>query len=177
MQANTWPITTFFLLLVVVLFLVPLIILLVLYSIIVRHLIRDHSRAGSSMNENYHTRARKQVILMLIAVVLSFFVCLAPFKTLTFYLLLAPIENVQAIDNDTLLNILYFCRIMFYLNSAINPILYNLMSSKFRLGFMKICRLHKTRLITDRRNTTTGSGKISTSRRLASATEQQEAFL
>lgn len=31
---------------------------------------------------------------------------------------------------------------MCYLNSAINPILYNLMSSKFRRGFLKIC-VHK----------------------------------
>lgn len=28
---------------------------------------------------------------------------------------------------------------MFYLNSAINPILYNIMSSKFRGGFLRLC--------------------------------------
>lgn len=33
---------------------------------------------------------------------------------------------------------LYFCRCMWYLNSSINPILYNLMSSKFREGFVKL---------------------------------------
>jgi hypothetical protein len=31
-----------------------------------------------------------------------------------------------------------FCRVMVYLNSAINPILYNLMSSKFRNGFLRL---------------------------------------
>lgn len=35
-------------------------------------------------------------------------------------------------------NVLYFCRVMLYLNSAVNPILYNLMSSKFRKGFRKV---------------------------------------
>lgn len=34
--------------------------------------------------------------------------------------------------------LLYFCRVMLYLNSAINPILYNLMSSKFREGFLRL---------------------------------------
>lgn len=34
--------------------------------------------------------------------------------------------------------VLYICRCMWYLNSAMNPILYNLMSSKFRDGFIKL---------------------------------------
>lgn len=33
---------------------------------------------------------------------------------------------------------LYFSRCMWYLNAAMNPILYNLMSSKFREGFVKL---------------------------------------
>lgn len=39
--------------------------------------------------------------------------------------------------------LLYFCRVMLYLNSAINPILYNLMSSKFRDGFVKLLKINK----------------------------------
>jgi hypothetical protein len=39
--------------------------------------------------------------------------------------------------------LLYFCRVMLYLNSAINPILYNLMSSKFREGFIKLLKINK----------------------------------
>lgn len=46
---------------------------------------------------------------------------------------------------ETYYNILYFSRIMFHINSAINPILYNLMSSKFRGGFIKLCGLKKLR--------------------------------
>ncbi|XP_043289583.1 growth hormone secretagogue receptor type 1-like isoform X3 [Venturia canescens] len=173
MLANTSATTAFFLLLVLVFFIVPLLLLVVLYSVIVRHLILDHSRA-SSTSENYHARARKQVILMLLTVVFSFFVCLAPFKTLTFYLVLAPPENVQAIDNDTLLNIVYFCRIMFYLNSAINPILYNLMSTKFRLGFLKICGLRKRRN-SERSTIRSTLNATRISRRVVD--EQQEDFL
>lgn len=43
--------------------------------------------------------------------------------------------------------VLYFCRCMWYLNTAMNPILYNLMSSKFRDGFIKLlkCKLRVMR--------------------------------
>lgn len=36
--------------------------------------------------------------------------------------------------------VLYICRCMWYLNTAMNPILYNLMSSKFRDGFIKLLK-------------------------------------
>ncbi|XP_063981135.1 growth hormone secretagogue receptor type 1 isoform X3 [Diachasmimorpha longicaudata] len=138
MQATTTSITLFILLLTTCFFFVPLIILLILYSIVVKHLINDSS---TSTAESYHTRARRQVVLMLLTVVFSFFICLSPFKILTFYIILAPAEEVDAIDLDTYFNILYFSRVMFYLNSVINPILYNLMSSRFRQGFFKLCGL------------------------------------
>ena len=144
MQANTDATTAFFLILVVLFFLVPLLILLILYSIIVRHLMRDTS-STTNTSELYHSRARKQVILMLLTVVFSFFICLAPFKILTFYIVLAPEKQVETIDKDVFYNILYFSRNMFYLNSAINPILYNLMSSRFRLGFLRLCGIKRRR--------------------------------
>jgi hypothetical protein len=75
---------------------------------------------------------------MLGAVVLSFFVCLMPFRALTLWIIVAPQEAVFSLDIETYYNLLYFCRIMIYINSAINPILYNLMSSKFRAGFKRL---------------------------------------
>lgn len=80
---------------------------------------------------------------MLGTVVIFFFVCLLPFRALIVWIVLAPHEEVMKLGNEGYYNLLYFCRIMFYLNSAINPILYNLMSSKFRNGFLKVCGLKK----------------------------------
>lgn len=34
---------------------------------------------------------------------------------------------------------LLFCRLCIYLNSAINPVIYNVMSQKFRAAFRKLC--------------------------------------
>lgn len=80
---------------------------------------------------------------MLGTVVTFFFVCLLPFRALIVWIVLAPHEEVMKLGNEGYYSLLYFCRIMFYLNSATNPILYNLMSSKFRNGFLKLCGIKK----------------------------------
>jgi hypothetical protein len=86
-------------------------------------------------------RNRKQVVVMLGTVVLSFFICLMPFRAFTLWIIVAPKETVFSLDIEVYYNLLYFCRVMTYINSAINPVLYNLMSSKFRNGFTRLCGL------------------------------------
>lgn len=75
---------------------------------------------------------------MLGAVVLSFFLCLLPFRALTLWIIIVPPETILELGIDGYYSLLYFCRIMLFLNSAMNPILYNLMSSKFREGFLRL---------------------------------------
>ncbi|KAL6430307.1 hypothetical protein ACFW04_007786 [Cataglyphis niger] len=143
-QADTVASVTFFLLLVLLFFVAPFVILVVLYSFIVSHLIRDSS-GNTTSSDSYHSRARRQVVYMLLTIVISFFVCLSPYRLLIIYIVITPAEEIAAIDYDTFFGLLNFCRIMFYLNSAGNPILYNLMSSKFRRGFLKLCGLARER--------------------------------
>ena len=69
-------------------------------------------------------------MVMLGTVVLFFFACLLPFKVLTMWVVISPYEILDHINLELYFNILYFCRLMFYINSAINPILYNTMSSR-----------------------------------------------
>lgn len=104
-------------------------------------IISQHSK--SNQNAGNVIRYRKQVILMLGTVVLSFFVCLLPFKALTLWIIVFPPETIMSLGIDGYYILLYFCRVMLYLNSAINPILYNLMSSKFREGFVKLLKINK----------------------------------
>lgn len=93
------------------------------------------SSQGSRSNVQKY---RKQVIFMLGAVVVSFFICLLPFRALTLWIIIVPPEQIASLGIDGYYTILYFCRVMLYLNSAMNPILYNLMSSKFREGFLRL---------------------------------------
>lgn len=111
-----------------------------MYTIIAKNLIAKDGRMVKirPSKPELSFKARKQVVLMLGAVVLSFFVCLIPFRLFTLWIVFVPDENVKSFGLESYYNFLYFSRIMLYLNSAINPILYNLMSSKFRKGFRKL---------------------------------------
>ncbi|KAI8130089.1 Growth hormone secretagogue receptor type 1 [Lucilia cuprina] len=136
---NNWTIG-FFMMTITLFFILPLFILIILYGIIAKNLI---SNKGTMMRirpikPEFSLKARKQVVLMLGAVVLSFFLCLLPFRLLTLYIILSSEQTLLDIGVERYYNLLYFCRIMLYLNSAVNPILYNLMSTKFRKGFYKL---------------------------------------
>ncbi|KAF0772861.1 growth hormone secretagogue receptor type 1-like [Aphis craccivora] len=137
-KANTfWPIA-FFVTIIGVFFVVPLFVLVVLYTVIAVHLMAD---PGTSCTDSAcNQRARRQVVLMLATVVLSFFVCLLPFRVFTMWIILVPEHTFLDLGVKHYYIILYSSRVMVYLNSAVNPILYNLMSSKFRRGFCKLCR-------------------------------------
>ncbi|XP_043248768.1 growth hormone secretagogue receptor type 1 [Colletes gigas] len=163
MADNTATIV-FFLLLVLLFYIVPLLILLMLYAFIIRHLMPDPSTSNTS--DTYHARAKKHVMLMLGTVVLCFFMCLLPFKAFTLWILVVPRRMIIDFGVESYYTLLYFCRVMLYLNSAINPILYNLMSSKFREGFLRLCGLgpnrRKKKKTSDRTGTyTTGSTNCS----------------
>ncbi|XP_043525150.1 growth hormone secretagogue receptor type 1 isoform X3 [Frieseomelitta varia] len=163
--ADTGATVVFFLLLVILFYVAPLLVLLVLYTFIVGQLMPDSGNDGGS----YHARAKKHAITMLLSVVVSFFLCLSPYRILILYIVIAPVEQITAIDRDTFFAYLNFSRIMFYLHSAIDPILYNLMSSKFRRGFWDLCRM-KNHSGRERGRCNAGARKID-------AGEQEENFV
>ncbi|XP_065270989.1 thyrotropin-releasing hormone receptor-like [Emys orbicularis] len=82
--------------------------------------------------------SRKQVTKMLAVVVILFALLWMPYRTLVV---------VNSFLDPPYLNIwfLLFCRMCIYLNSAINPIIYNLMSQKFRAAFKKLCKCEQKR--------------------------------
>lgn len=163
-EANTVWSTSYFVMIISVFFLLPLLVLIVLYVVMTRHLMAEPVNSAVKDLEISNTRARKQVVLMLGTVVVSFFVCLIPFRVFTLCFIFLSADQIQSIGLESYYNILYFCRTMLYLNSAVNPILYNLMSSKFRDGFMRICGLRRKNVILVRRGTASTSVCSSTRR-------------
>ena len=120
-------------------FFVPFMILVVLYSTIARKLFKD-THIVNSKNDRIsyaNLRARKQVVLMLAAVILLFFLCLLPMMTLRVWSLFLSKVDVAKLGFEGYLNLLYFSRVMLYLNSALNPICYSLLSTKFRGSFRR----------------------------------------
>ncbi|XP_040185308.1 thyrotropin-releasing hormone receptor-like [Rana temporaria] len=92
---------------------------------------------GNKMNNRSRPRgalsSRKQVTKMLAVVVILFALLWMPYRTLV--LVNSFMENPY-LDPWFLL----FCRICVYANSAINPVIYNLMSQKFRTAFKRLCK-------------------------------------
>lgn len=139
----------------------------------------NHGTQVTSANasDNPNSRARRQVVAMLGTVVVFFFLCLLPFRIFALWIILSSAEEVEHIGAEAYYNVLNFCRIMLYINSAINPILYNVMSSKFRSAFLKALGFswHRKRLLrhlsrqSTFNTTTTTSATTATSNSAAAA--------
>ncbi|XP_002735539.1 thyrotropin-releasing hormone receptor-like [Saccoglossus kowalevskii] len=86
------------------------------------------------MRDSSNVRARKRAVYMLSAVVTLFFVCLLPQRVVSLWLIFW--NNQMSLGITGLLSLITLCRVMFYLNSAINPVIYNIMSSKFKMAFL-----------------------------------------
>jgi hypothetical protein len=85
----------FFLGSISVFFLIPLFILIVLYTVIAKHLMANPSLISTHSSRSNFLKYRKQVILMLFAVVCSFFTCLLPFKAFTLWIILVPTSTLN----------------------------------------------------------------------------------
>ncbi|XP_039194113.1 growth hormone secretagogue receptor type 1 [Crotalus tigris] len=113
-----------------VFFFLPVFCLTVLYSLIVRKLWKRKKKnigPKASIRDKYN----RQTIKMLAVVVLAFVLCWLPFY-LGRYLFSKSFE-VESLDIAVIsqyCNVVSF--VLFYLSAAINPILYNIMSKKYR---------------------------------------------
>ncbi|XP_026156753.1 thyrotropin-releasing hormone receptor b [Mastacembelus armatus] len=137
-----------------VFFVVPLLLSAVLYGLIARILFlnplpsdpKDKKKNGhnnntitkstsckNSRHSSSTATSRRQVTKMLAVVVILFAALWMPYRTLV---VVNSFLEQAYLDSWFLL----FCRICIYLNSAINPVIYNAMSQKFRAAFRKICR-------------------------------------
>lgn len=134
-------------------FVIPFGVLLVLYCLISRKLTSDSkSISGNqgSTNSKRRYQVRRQVVLMLASVCVTFFVCLLPFRLLTLWIIISDQEDIAQIGVETYYVLLFVCRLLLYVNSSINPILYNLISCKFRAAFCRILKMNWQRHVSSR---------------------------
>ncbi|XP_013774352.1 pyrokinin-1 receptor-like [Limulus polyphemus] len=90
-----------------------------------------HSR--QTMKSSTSNSSRRAVIKMLVAVVVTFFVCYAPFhaqRLMATYV--TDPTPTETIIYDVLM---YMSGVLYYVSATINPILYSIMSFKFRQAF------------------------------------------
>ncbi|XP_035691409.1 growth hormone secretagogue receptor type 1-like [Branchiostoma floridae] len=124
----------------VLFFIVPILLLCVLYSIIGRKMVGtcrlNSEEASDSLVERQ--RSRRRVVYMMVTVVVVFFVSLLPQRVVQLWLILAPREDINAFGQHDVLILVVFLRIMLYLNSTLNPIIYTLFSTQFRSAFLRL---------------------------------------
>lgn len=130
-------------------YILPLLLSCVLYGLIARVLFsRDIQKNASgksngmvcaqeSKSSSNGTSARAQVVKMLAVVVAVFATLWLPYRVLVVYNSLAQHRYME-------LWFLMFCKTMIFINSAINPILYNVMSIKFRRAFKRMLSCGKS---------------------------------
>ncbi|XP_031166164.1 growth hormone secretagogue receptor a [Sander lucioperca] len=114
-----------------VFFFMPVFCLTVLYSLIGRRLWQRHRETSISSRVAHRDKSNRQTIKMLVVVVLAFVLCWLPFhvgRYLQFRSLDAPSPLLSLLSEYcSLVSV-----VLFYLSAAINPILYNTMSWKYR---------------------------------------------
>ncbi|XP_069998221.1 thyrotropin-releasing hormone receptor [Penaeus vannamei] len=122
---------------IVVFYVVPLLLSCVLYSLIARILIASQLPKGPSGDRvrGAAISPRVQVVKMLVVVVAIFATLWLPYRTLLVYNSLLAMFGQQPFKD---LWYLLFAKTCIFINSAINPILYNALSVKFRRSFKKM---------------------------------------
>ncbi|XP_076644712.1 pyrokinin-1 receptor [Halictus rubicundus] len=128
-------------------FIVPMSLITVLYVLIGLKLRKSNmmkrshgSGEGGSCRSN-PGRSSRRVLKMLVAVVIAFFICWAPFHVQRLIAVYGT-EADHITSNSKGMAFLYLLMtytsgVLYYMSTTINPILYNIMSNKFRVAFME----------------------------------------
>uniref|UniRef100_A0A673CLT3 Neuromedin U receptor 3 n=2 Tax=Sphaeramia orbicularis TaxID=375764 RepID=A0A673CLT3_9TELE len=125
---------------------VPMMIISILYLVMGLHLGRERRQTSGKLGKNCssHTRMkisvengrRRQVIKMLSIVVAVFGLCWAPFHIER--LLWSSISQWTDLMHNIYQYVHILSGVLFYLSSAVNPIIYSLLSTRFRESFREL---------------------------------------
>ncbi|CAL7938821.1 unnamed protein product [Xylocopa violacea] len=129
-------------------FLVPMSLITILYVLIGLKLRKSSlMKRGTGRNQwgscrHHPGRSSRRVLKMLVAVVIAFFICWAPFHVQRLIAIYGTNSEDHMSSNSKWIEFLYLLMtyisgVLYYVSTTINPILYNIMSNKFRVAFME----------------------------------------
>lgn len=90
------------------------------------------------INHREKKRLQKQVMHIIWSIVCVFFLCHLPFRAYSLWMIFGNKEQILKLGLEFHLLLLYYSRMFLFLNHAVNPILYNFVSTKFRRSFMNL---------------------------------------
>ena len=98
---------------------------------------RTLSKSGSVGKSAQNVEILHQVARMLIINGSVFFLCLAPYQLMNFTrMIISSTNKSYLLPQDKIKNLVWIFRILVYLNSVINPIVYMATSPRYRHGFI-----------------------------------------
>ncbi|XP_075066205.1 neuromedin-U receptor 2 [Mixophyes fleayi] len=114
-------------------YVLPMGVISVLYCLMGIKLRGDHSLEADKMSVNIQRPSRKSVTKMLFVLVMVFAFCWAPFHVDRLFFSFV-VEWTEPLAN--VFNLIHVISgVFFYLSSAVNPLIYNLLSRRFRSAF------------------------------------------
>ncbi|KAI8792714.1 neuromedin-U receptor 2, partial [Biomphalaria glabrata] len=140
----------------ILIFAIPMILLAILYALIIFKITREtmDCKQMTQSAKNQSQQNRRQLVGMLLGIIILFFICLLPFRIMAIWIAFAADNIVVKLGVEPSLNLLYVCRLLIYVNSAGNPIIYNMVSTKFRRAFQRVIRTYccmcKKKMVTGR---------------------------
>lgn len=132
-------------------FVFPMTVIAVLYFLIaisLRHaaLQRVASQETKCQSGTPITHSGKSVFRMLVAVVVAFFICWAPFHAQRLLTLYNRVWTPLLLDIQSAL--FFISGVLYFVGSTVNPILYNVMSKRYREAFREtICHCKRKRTL------------------------------
>ncbi|XP_037012831.2 neuromedin-U receptor 2 [Artibeus jamaicensis] len=117
-------------------YILPMTVISILYYLMGLRLTKDQTLEAEEITANIQRPSRKSVTKMLFVLVLVFAICWTPFHIdrLFFSFVEEWTESLAAVFN--LIHVV--SGVFFYLSSAVNPIIYNLLSHRFRTAFQNV---------------------------------------
>uniref|UniRef100_A0A8B9QE11 Neuromedin U receptor 2 n=1 Tax=Apteryx owenii TaxID=8824 RepID=A0A8B9QE11_APTOW len=117
-------------------YVLPMGVISVLYYLMGLRLKGDKSLEVEEMAVNVQRPSRKSVTKMLFVLVMVFAICWAPFHIDRLFFSFV-VEWTEPLAN--IFNLIHVVSgVFFYLSSAVNPIIYNLLSQRFRTAFLSV---------------------------------------
>ncbi|XP_078732116.1 growth hormone secretagogue receptor type 1-like [Lampetra fluviatilis] len=129
LQTMIWVSTIYFFL--------PVFCLTVLYGLIGRRLWRRRRQGGAGLSGAQRERSHRQTVKILVLVVLAFVLCWLPFHVGRNLFSGASEQDERGLY-EVNLHINVASLLLFYLSAAINPILYNIVSRRFREAALRL---------------------------------------
>ncbi|XP_063445832.1 tachykinin-like peptides receptor 99D [Mytilus trossulus] len=120
----------------VVLYFIPMIVMTLAYSRIIMKLWMS-AIPVEKMDKRVEAqaRARKKVIVMLVAILVVFAVCWLPFQIILLY---SELRSNREALGDWYYDLTFAARLMAYSNSALNPLIYTGFNENFRRGIQRV---------------------------------------